>query len=260
MERIAAAGIELEVEKIGSGPPLLYLHPEHYCHLQKPFIDRLASKWTVYVPHHPGFDGRTPPSDFRRVEDLTYLYLDLIERDGLDGITLLGSSFGGWIAMEMAVRTCTRLKGLCLLAPLGARLGTRSDRDFADLFALSETDAAAALFAEKAPDFSDFSADEMTATARDRQFVAYYGWKPYLHNPSLARWLHRIVVPTQLIWGDKDGFVPLSYGKQLAALIPGATLDVISGTGHYPQLERLDETIATILAGPCGNGSTMQGN
>jgi pimeloyl-ACP methyl ester carboxylesterase len=259
MERIDMARIQLDVEITGNGPPLLYLHSEHYLHLQKPFIERLAAKWTVYVPHHPGFDGRNPPSDFRRVEDLTYLYLDLIERDGLDGVTLLGSSFGGWIAMEMAVRNCTRLMGLCLIAPLGARLGTRSDRDFADLFALSETDAAAALFAKKAPDFSDFSADEMTATARDRQFLAYYGWKPYLHNPSLARWLHRIVVPTQLIWGDKDGFVPLGYGRQLTELIPGARLDVISGSGHYPQLERLDKTLATLLAGPCGNRITTQG-
>lgn len=259
MERMGMAGIELEVEKTGNGPPLLYLHPEHYRHLQKPFVDRLATAWTVFVPHHPGFDGRDPPSDFRRVEDLTYLYLDLIEREGLDGVTLLGSSFGGWIALEMAVRNCTRLKGLCLIAPLGAKLGARGDRDFADLFALSEADAAAALFAGKAPDFGDFSADEMTATARDRQFLAYYGWKPYLHNPSLRRWLHRIAVPTQLIWGDKDGFVPPAYGRRLTELIPGATLDVISGSGHYPQLERLDETIATILAGPCGDGVAKQG-
>ena len=259
MQRIHMAGIEFDVEKTGNGAPLLYLHPEHYLHLQKPFIERLATAWTVYVPHHPGFDGRELPCDFRRVEDLTYLYLDLIEREGLDGITLLGSSFGGWIALEMAVRNCTRLKGLCLIAPVGVKLSERGDRNFADLFALSEADAAAALFAGKAPDFDGFSADEMTATARDRQFLAYYGWKPYLHNPSLTRWLHRIAVPTQLIWGDKDGFVSLDHGRQLTELIPGAKLDVITGSGHYPQLEHLEETLASLLAGPCGNGITKQG-
>jgi pimeloyl-ACP methyl ester carboxylesterase len=161
MERIDLAGIELDVRTAGNGPPLLYLHPEHHLHLQTPFVERLATEWTVYVPHHPGFDGREPPSDFRRVEDLAYLYLDMIEHYGLDGVTLLGSSFGGWIALEMAVRNCTRLRGLCLLAPLGAKLGARDARDFADLFALSEVDAAAALFAEKTPDFIDFSADDI---------------------------------------------------------------------------------------------------
>ena len=101
MKQINMAGIELEIEKTGNGPALLYLHPEHHFHLQTPFIERLAEEWTVYVPHHPGFDGRHPPSDFRRIEDLTYLYLDLIEQHGLDGVTLLGSSFGGWIGLEM---------------------------------------------------------------------------------------------------------------------------------------------------------------
>lgn len=259
MNRIDGAGVELDIEKTGNGPPLLYLHPEHFFHLQSPFLERLTADWTVYVPRHPGFDGRQPPSDFRRVEDLAYLYLDLVEQDGLDGVTLLGSSFGGWIALEMAVRNCTRLKGLCLIAPVGVKLGQRDERDFADLWTYSETDLAAALFAQEAPEYGDFSEDEMTAVGRDRQFVAYYGWKPYLHNPSLKRWLHRISVPTQLIWGDGDGFVAPDYGKKLAGLIPGAKLDVISGAGHYPQLERPDETHAAVSAGPCGSGVTKQG-
>jgi len=253
MKQINLSGIELDFDKTGNGPPLLYLHSEHYFHLQAPFIERLAEEWTVYVPRHPGFDGRQLPSEFRRIEDLTYLYLDLIDHIGLDEITLVGSSFGGWIALEMAVRNCSRLKALCLVSPVGAKLGDRVERDFADLWTYSEEDSAAALFAQKAPNFADFSADEMTATARDRQFVAYYGWKPYLHSLSLARWLHRISVPTQLIWGDKDGFVSPDYGKKLLALIPGAKLDILSNAGHYPQLELLDETVAAISTGPCGS-------
>jgi pimeloyl-ACP methyl ester carboxylesterase len=252
MEQISVAGIELDIGKTGNGPPLLYLHPEHHFHLQAPFIERLASDWTVYVPRHPGFDGRQPPADFRRVEDLSYLYLDLIEQEGLEDVTLLGSSFGGWVALEMAVRNAARLKALCLIATVGVKLGDRDERDFADLWTFSEAELATMLFAGKAPDYAGFSTDEMTAVGRDRQYAAFYGWKPYLHNPSLKRWLHRITVPTQLIWGDKDGYVSPDYGRKLAARIPGAALDVISGAGHYPQLERLDETIAAMQAGPCG--------
>ena len=253
MEQISLTGIKLDFDKTGNGPPLLYLHSEHYFHLQASFIKRLSENWTVYVPRHPGFDGRQPPPEFRRIDDLTYLYLDLIDNLALDEITLLGSSFGGWIALEIAVRNCSRLGALCLLSPVGAKLSDCAERDFADLWTFSEEDSAAALFAQKAPNFKDFNDDEMTATARDRQFVAYYGWKPYLHSLSLARWLHRISVPAHLIWGAGDGFTTPEYGKKLSKLIPDATLDILPNAGHYPQLEQLEKTIETILAGPCGN-------
>lgn len=252
MTQFSVAGVEIDFETVGDGPPLLYLHGEHYFHLQAPFIERLAEEWTVHVPRHPGFDGRQPPADIRRIDDLGYLYLELIDDAGLDDVTVVASSFGGWIALEMAVRNSARLKGLCLISTVGVKLGDREERDFADLWTYAEDDLAAALFAQKAPDFGDFTEDQMTAVARDRQFVAYYGWKPYLHSPSLARWLHRITIPTHVIWGNKDGFVSPEYGRSLAKRIPGAEIDVISDTGHYPQIELPDETAAAISAGPCG--------
>ncbi|MCG8548523.1 MAG: alpha/beta hydrolase [Alphaproteobacteria bacterium] len=259
MERIDIAGIVLDVDIVGEGPPMLYLHPEHYAHLHASFVDKLAKRWKIYAPRHPGFDGQNPPENFRRVEDIAYLYLDLVERLGLGSVTMLGASFGGWIALEMAVRNSTRLNALGLIAPLGVKLGSREERDFEDIFALSDEDAARALFAVEPPDLNAFSDDQLTAVARDRQFVCYYAWKPFLHNPSLARWLHRVAVPTHLIWGENDGFVRRAHGQKLAARIPGARLDVIPGAGHYPQLERLDETVELIFAGPCAKAGAKQG-
>ena len=122
MERIELSGITLDVEIAGKGPPLLWLHPEHYGHLHRPFLDRLAARWTVHTPRHPGFDGRRPPEDFRRTDDIAYLYLDLLDRLGLESVTLVGASFGGWIALEMAVRNSARLNALGLIAPLGERV------------------------------------------------------------------------------------------------------------------------------------------
>lgn len=251
MERIDVAGIALDMEVLGSGPPLLYLHPEHYRWLHDNFVAELAKCWTVHAPHHPGFDGRQPPREFRRVDDLAYLYLDLIEQLGLNEVTLLGASFGGWLGLEMAVRDRSRLRALGLIAPMGAKLGGRGDRDFADLSALPDEDAARALFAGAPPDLGTFSVEELTAVARDRQYLAYYAWKPYLHNPSLARWLHRVALPAHLIWGAEDGFVTPEYGKRLAECIPGSHFDIVSGAGHYPQIERVDETVALLNAGPC---------
>lgn len=251
MEQFELAGVALEIDVLGAGPPLLYLHPEHYRQCHEPFVARLAESWTVYAPRHPGFDGRRPPADFRQVGDIAYLYLDLLERIGLDSTAVLGASFGGWIALEIAVRDPSRLAAIGLIAPLGVKLGGRDDRDFADLSALPDDEAAACLFAGAPPDLGTFSEEELVAVARDRQFLAYYGWKPYLHNPSLARWLHRVTVPVHLIWGAGDGFVAPALGEGLAERLPNVRLDILNGAGHYPQIESLDETVAALAAGPC---------
>ena len=251
MEEIKVAGITLDVDITGEGPPLLYLPAESFGPLHSPFLTGLSEHWKVYAPRHPGFDGRTPPDDFRRVEDLAYLYLDLLGALNLDRFILLGASFGGWIAMEMAVRAADRLSALGLIAPVGAKLGNREERDFEDIFAAPEHENLEILFAGNAPDYSEFSDDEMTEAGRGKQYLAYYGWKPYLHNPSLARWLNRIKVPTHILWGEADGFVGLDYGKRLAERIPGAKLDAVPDAGHYPQIEKTAETVSLLANGPC---------
>jgi len=248
MDQIDVAGIEIDLEVQGEGPPLLYLHPEHYAHLHEPFVAALAANRKVYAPRHPGFDGRRPPRDFRRVDDIAYLYLDLLEQLDLSDVTILGASFGGWIGLEMAVRNTGRLAGLSLIAPLGVKLSGHDTRDFADLAALPDDQAMAALFAGEGADLGTFSDAQLVEVAQDRQYLAYYAWKPYLHNPSLARWLHRVDVPVRLFWGEADGFVTADYGNRLAAKIPGAEMTLIAGAGHYPQIEKLDETVAAVAA------------
>ena len=249
MKTMKVAGIELDVDVRGSGPPMLYLHPEHYAHLHEPFVAKLADRWKVYAPRHPGFDGRTPPVEFRCVDDLAYLYLDLLEQLDLTDVVLLGASFGGWIGIEIAVRDLARLKALTLLAPLGIKLAGRDESDFADLSALPEDEAANALFAGTPVDFGEFSHKQLVEVAQDRQFLAYYAWKPYLHNPSLTHWLHRINLPVRLIWGEGDGYITSDYGKRLAARLPSGDLQIIPCAGHYPQIEKMDETVSAVVAG-----------
>ena len=88
--------------------------------------------------------------------------------------------------------------------------------------------------------------------ARNREATALYGWDPYLHDPKLKHRLHRIDVPTLLLWGADDRFVtPGSYGAAYQSLISGARLDTITGAGHFPHLERPDafaERVAGWLA------------
>ena len=171
MKRISVAGIELDIDIRGNGPPMLYLHPEHYHHLHEPFINKLAEHWRVFVPRHPGFDGRWPPSQFQNVGDLSYLYLDLLDQIDLVEVTLLGASFGGWISLEMAVRNTTRLKSLELIAPLGVKLGDREKFDFADLSALPDDEVASALFSETIVDLGKFNETQLLGVAQDLSLI-----------------------------------------------------------------------------------------
>jgi pimeloyl-ACP methyl ester carboxylesterase len=59
-----------------------------------------------------------------------------------------------------------------------------------------------------------------------------------MHNPKLKHRLHRIKVPTLLIWGEQDGIVTTRYGEAYRDLIPGATMAVISQAGHLPHIEQ----------------------
>src|ERR1700687_4874509 len=96
MERVEMAGISGEALLAGTGPPLLFLHGGDYVAQNRPLLDRLAQRFRVVAPRHPGF-GTTPrPSWFRSVNDIAYLYLDLLDRLDLHQATLVGSSFGAW--------------------------------------------------------------------------------------------------------------------------------------------------------------------
>ena len=89
MKRINLAGLSIDVLDVGSGPPLLYLGPEHFGDANLPFIERLAEHRRVVAPRYPGFDGRTPPTDFRSVDDLAYMVLDLMDTLASDWVIVV---------------------------------------------------------------------------------------------------------------------------------------------------------------------------
>jgi pimeloyl-ACP methyl ester carboxylesterase len=243
MERIDIAGIAIDTEIAGAGPPLLFLHGGDYVARNRVFLDRLATRFRVVAPRHPGF-GHTPrPVWFRTVHDIAYLYLDLLDRLDLNDTVVVGSSLGGWIALEMAVRSEKRIGRLVLLNSLGVKFGDREQRDIADIYALPADEVLARTFADPAwhvPDYTKLDDRDALAIARDREATSLYGWKPYMHDPALVHWLHRITRPALVLWGDKDGIVAPSYGKRLTAALPNARFETIAAAAHYPQIEQPD--------------------
>ena len=143
-----------------------------------------------------------------------------------------------------------------MIGALGAKFSDHLTRDITDIHGLETAEVEELLFSDenfRERDLTALDEAELTGIARSREAFTYFGWKPYMHNAGLARWLHRIDIPTLLLWGRHDGFVNTKYVSQFAKLIPGAKLDLIPDVGHYPHVERPDETAERILAfaNPC---------
>jgi pimeloyl-ACP methyl ester carboxylesterase len=250
------AGIEighyaLDGSIAGAGPPLLFLHGGDYVAQNRSFLDRLARRWQVTAPRHPGFGRSERPAGFRTVHDLAYLYLDWLDRQRPGGAVIVGSSLGGWIALEICVRSVEQIAALVLIDSLGVKFGGREERDIADVYALPEDGLRRRTFFDPArvlPDYGSLSDEELTAIACDRQATALYGWRPYMHNPGLKQWLHRVRAPTLVLWGEADGIVPPDYGEKLCAALPNAKFERIAQAGHYPQIERPEAVADAIEA------------
>jgi pimeloyl-ACP methyl ester carboxylesterase len=248
---ITVAGVTLEVEEAGQGRPLLFLHPGEGLQPNRNWIEALARGHRVLAPHHPGFGNSSLPDWLGTVDDIAYLYLDLAKQLGLERAVLAGACFGGWIAAEMAVRDTSRFAGLLLSAPLGIKVGGVLDRDIADMHSIPRAEFIRLAWADPANGTVDYAAlpdTELAGIARGRESLALFGWKPYMHNPRLKRWLHRIDIPTQVIWGDADGIVSTSYGEAWQAEIPDATMTVIPRAGHYPHWEQPEAFAAAVSA------------
>jgi pimeloyl-ACP methyl ester carboxylesterase len=248
---VTVAGVNLEFEEKGQGRPILFLHPGEGLQPNRPWLDALAQHHRVIAPHHPGFGGSALPDWVGTVDDLAYLYLDLAEHLQLEDAVLAGNSFGGWVAAEMAVRNTARFAGLLLIDPLGIKVGGVLDRDITDMHAISRAEFLRRAWADPAngeTDYTKLPDAELAAIARGREALVVFGWKPYMHNPRLKRWLHRIDIPTHLLWGEQDGIVSVAYGEAWKAEISGATMETIPNAGHYPQWEQPDGFASRVRA------------
>lgn len=250
MERIDIDGVSIAALVRGAGKPLLFLHGIDYFAEQAPFLDRLAAHFRVVAPRHPGFGATRRPPWMRTVGDIAYLYLDLIDRLALDDATLVGSSFGGWLALEIAVRSTARIGRVVLIDTLGLKFGARDEAEITDIYALGADDLVKHVFADpaRAPDYAALDDAAAEDIARDREAAVLYGWKPYMHNPSLVHWLHRVKVPSLVIWGQQDRVVKPAYGAHLTQRLQNARFLPVADAGHYPQIEQPEQVAAAIAA------------
>ncbi len=251
-ERGTISGVEIEFTQFGGGderPALLYLHGGLGPGRAPAFLQGLAQHFRVLAPTHPGFGASAWPQHLRSVSDLAFFYLDLADHFALRDAVLVGACFGGWLAAEMLTRSTARFGHVVLIGALGAKFSDHLTRDIVDIHGLSEVEVANTLYYHTdhaGADYANLSDDALHGIARSREAFAYFGWKPYMHNPSLKHWLHRIDLPTLLVWGAQDRFVSVDYAKHYAEAIPHSQLHTVAEAGHFPHVEQPEQMLEHI--------------
>jgi pimeloyl-ACP methyl ester carboxylesterase len=240
-KRFELAGAVVEVQQAGSGRPLLFLHGERGLDFEAPWSRALAANASLIAASHPGFGHSELPRWVSTVEDISYVYLDLLEALDLRDAVVVGVGLGGWIAASIAVKSTERIGHLVLANPIGIKIGDRETRDFADIYATKDDELYRLLYHDPAVgtiDRATTSDDDALVLARNRETTALLCWSPYFHDPKLRHRLHRIGVPTLVLWGESDGLASVAYGQAYAGLISDAAFATIPSAGHYPHLEQ----------------------
>jgi pimeloyl-ACP methyl ester carboxylesterase len=251
---------DLEVVRVGRGVPLLLLHGPTPVAADLPFIAALSRHAEIIAPSHPGFGHSPRPEAFDSMYDLVRLYLDVLERLPYDEVVLAGLSFGGWLAAEVASVCSHKIRRLILVDPVGVKLAARDERDITHLFNTppAELESRSWHDASRRPNgphglgwqmhVQDLTDEALVLLARDWDALCLYAWRPHLFNPHLKWWLHRIQVPTLVLWGASDRIVSIDYGRAYSNLIPGARFEVIPEAGHHPELEQPEAVVARVVA------------
>jgi pimeloyl-ACP methyl ester carboxylesterase len=236
--------IETEVEVLGDGPPLVYLHGPWGLDPDRAFIAQLAEGNTVYAPKFPG----TSQGDHAAVHaldswlDLVVYHGELLDRLELTAPVLAGHSFGALVAAECAAAAPMSVGRLVLIDPVGL---WRDDLPVKNWMLLSASARRRALFADPdgeaaqrffhVPSDADARVDTLAKFVWAQACTGKFVWP--IADRGFKHRIHRVAAPTLILWGAADGIIDPAYGHEFAKRIAGARLETIDRAGHLPHLE-----------------------
>ena len=240
-----------DVLEAGSGAPLVYLHGIAGLRDDDPFVAALAKAGhRVIAPRHPGFGGSTGDDEIVDQSDLLYYYLDLLDALDLRGVPLVGHSLGGMFAAELAALQPERYTKVALIAPFGL---WDPENPVLDYFVASPAEQAAALFNDPQSDAAKSVLPEpqnegdiaaLLERVKAQRVAAKYLWP--IPNRGLAKRLHRLRIPVQIIWGEGDGIIPPSYASSFQQRLPQATVTTVPNAAHMVTVEQPEQVVKAI--------------
>ena len=246
--------LRLHVKIAGDGPPLLFFHPLSGL-AWSPLLDRLAERHTVYAPEHPGTSPGDPQA-IREVQtywELLLSYEELVSKLGLEHPVGLGQSFGGMVAADLAASFPPLFSSLVLLSPLGLWLddapiplmemvsGLPSD---VPKYLYAHPDSEAARAAQAIPSDPAQQAKAIAQATWNVGCTTKFAWP--IADHGLGRRLHRVQVPTLIVWGREDALVPVGYAKEFGRRIAGSRVEVLDDCGHVVQADQPERSWTAI--------------
>ena len=240
------------VREAGDGPPLVYFHGG--AGLQwDPLVEALTTTHHVYAPMHPGTDGEHH-DDVRQLSDvwdLVLFYAELFDDLGLDRAVLVGHSFGGMVASEIAATYPEFAERLVLVSPIGL---WRDDAPVGNPMMLDPAALVDAMFADAGGVPAQQMIAQMSSMLDQPEAAAQSWWVTActghfiwpLPDRGLGKRIHRIKAPSLVIWGRQDGIIPPVYAEEFGSQLHDARVEIIDGAGHVPQIEQPERVIELV--------------
>ncbi|MFE2332808.1 alpha/beta fold hydrolase [Streptomyces coelicoflavus] len=216
-----------------------------------PLVDHLAATLHTFAPTHPGWEGTARPDSIASVARLAAAYLARLREHDERDVVLIGSSIGGWVALEMAVQAAAddRCAGVIGAVVVIDGVGAVVDGEpVADFFALDARGLAEAAWHHPERGYLDparlTDGQRAIQQANGRTIAAVAGRS--MSDPTLLGRLGAVGIPALVVWGESDRIVTPAYGRAVARAIPGARFTEVPEAGHLPHLEAPDTTWAAM--------------
>jgi pimeloyl-ACP methyl ester carboxylesterase len=245
--------IALRVKTIGHGAPIVYLHPASGLQFD-PFLAALSDEYSIYAPEIPGSSAGDPNAihEVDSLSDLVLIYEEAIRRLELpEPPAIIGQSFGGMLAAELASYFPALFRRVVLCAPIGL---WRADLPIANWMTTPASKLPALLFknshCEAARAMATLPPDPAPAATILSNFVWTLGctgkfvWP--IPDKGLRQRLHRMTTPTLIVWGADDALIPAAYAKEFSTAIAGSRVEIVRDSGHIPQEEQMETTLAIV--------------
>jgi pimeloyl-ACP methyl ester carboxylesterase len=246
-------GLALHVKTFGRGRPLVFLHPAGGLNVD-PFLLALSEQYRVHAPEIPGTSAGDPDAIHQvdSLSDLVLIYEEAIRTLDFPGApVVIGASFGGMLAAELASCFPALFSKVVLLDPIGL---WRPDLPIANWMTTPVPELPALLF--KNPDCAAAKA-AFTPPADPAQLVSMISGRVWamactgkfvwpIPEKGLHKRLHRIEVPTLVVWGEADALVPVGYAQEFGAAIAGSRVEIVADAGHVPHAEQMEATLALV--------------
>jgi pimeloyl-ACP methyl ester carboxylesterase len=253
-EEYTVNGVHTVVHVGGKGQPVMYWHGAGSWH-GFDFAEPWLEGFQIIAPSHPGWgESADAPAEMNSMADYVLHYLELLDIMKLPQVDLIGLSMGGWMAAEFAVAHRERLRRLVLVAPAGLPAPEHPGPTGMHKWSLEEMygylveDLASVK--RHLPTTPEELAAHRAAIGRELQSAGRLFGANGPANPKLELGLHRVTVPTLLVWSQADRLTPVGRHEKWMRLLPNARLKLVERGGHLTLDESAEarEAVLTFLS------------